>query len=257
MVQPTAMSSQEPVAAADGGSDRPPPSRRRRGSFRKWRARLIVLILVAAAVYFGLRINQVKAGQSAQIDLGTVTLTAQSIPVETPRTGQVVSVTVRAGQKITAGQQVGTLQVTTTNSEGKSVLSTVSLNAPRAGIVVDDPVTVGSTLEPGQPFVELYDPAKFTFSGQVPLENLPELAPGMIATLQAEGLKGSVKAVVQRAVPRVGTSQADVKSDHMRIVLVPKNGNDVAGLVPGLRFTGSVDTGTGEPGRDRLVHLRG
>jgi hypothetical protein len=79
----------------------------------------------------------------------------------------------------------------------------------------------------------------------------------MVATLQAEGLKGTVKAVVQRVVPRVGTNETDVKSDHLRVVLVPRNGSDVAGLVPGLRFTGFIDTSTGEPGRSRLVHLGG
>jgi multidrug resistance efflux pump len=256
MVMPTATGSQEPVAP-ESGSDRPPAVRQRRGTFRKWRARFIVLVLIAAAVYVGLRINQVKAGDAAQIDLGTLTLTSQVIPVETARAGQVTSVDVSAGQKISAGQQVGAIQVTTTNSEGKPVLSTVALTAPRGGIVVDNPVTLGSALQPGQPFVEMYDPAKFYFSGQIPLKDLPEIAPGMVATLQAEGLDGTVKAVVQRAVPRVGDSQSDVKSDHMRVILVPRNGNDVAGLVPGLRFTGYVDTTTGDPSRSRLVHLRG
>ena len=254
MVTPTATGSQEPVASGSG-SDQAPPRRSRRGTFRKWRARFIVLVLVVAAVYIGLRINQVKAAQAAQIDLGTVTLTAQVIPVETARAGQVTSVDVKATDKVTAGQRVGALQVTTTNSEGKPVLSTLTLTAPHDGVVVDDPVTVGSALQPGQPFAELYDPAKFTFTGQVPLVNLPEIAPGMVATLTAEGLKGSVKAVVQRVVPRVGGNQTDVKSDHLKIVMVPRNSAEVAGLVPGLRFTGSVDTSTGGPDRKPLVHL--
>src|SRR4051812_45175301 len=107
MVMPAATGSQEPVAPQPG-SQRPPPGRDRRGTFRKWRARFIVLILIAAAVYVGLKVNQARAGQAAQIDLGTVTLTSQSIPVETSRAGQVVSVDVRAAQKVTAGQQVGT-----------------------------------------------------------------------------------------------------------------------------------------------------
>jgi len=71
----------------------------------------------------------------------------------------------------------------------------------------------------------------------------------------AEGLQGSVKAVVQRVVPRVGGSQTDVKSDHLKVVMVPRNSVEVAGLVPGLRFTGSIDTGTGGPDPKPLVHL--
>jgi hypothetical protein len=118
-------------------------------------------------------------------------------------------------------------------------------------------VTVGSTLQPGQPFVELYDPTKLTFSGEVPLKDLPEISPGMVATLRTEGLKGTVKATVQRVVPRVGSGQNDVKPGFLRVVLVPKSEKDVAGLVPGLRFTGTVDTGTGRPDHRRLLYIGG
>src|SRR3954471_9914175 len=106
MVMPTATGSHGPVAPG-ARPDQPPAARPRRGTFRKWRARFIVLLLIAAALYVGLRINQVKAGDAARIDLGTVTLTARVIPVETPRTGQVTSVDVSATQKISEGQQVG------------------------------------------------------------------------------------------------------------------------------------------------------
>jgi multidrug resistance efflux pump len=255
MVQPTATNTEE--STAPGSSAPPPAPRRSGGRWRKWRARAIVLILIAAAIYLGLKLSQNKAGAAAEIDLGTLTLTSQVIPVETPRTGQVVSVDVNATDKVTAGKQLGALEVTTTNSQGNPVVSTLRLLAPRDGIVVDQPVTVGSTLQPGEPFVELYDPTKSTFSGQIPLKDLPEIAPGMIATLQAEGLNGTVKAVVDRVVPRVGTGDTDVRPNRIRLVLVPRNPTEIAGLVPGLRFTGTVDTSTGERGRQRLVHLGG
>lgn len=241
-----------PHAPADAG---PAPGRSRRGTFRKWRARFIVLVLIAGAAYAGYLITRSKAGEAAEIDLGTVTLTSQVVPVETPRPGQVMSVDVTAAEKVEAGQKLGTVQVTTTDSDGEPVLSTVVLSAPRAGIVVDDPVTVGSTLQPGQPFVELYDPTKLTFEGQVSLTDLAELSPGMIATLKAEGMRGSIWATVQRAVPRVGDTETDVAADSLRIVLVPMNEADVARLVPGLRFTGTVDTGTGPADRPKLVYV--
>jgi len=47
MVMPAATGSQEPVAPQPG-SQRPPPGRDRRGTFRKWRARFIVLLQRAA-----------------------------------------------------------------------------------------------------------------------------------------------------------------------------------------------------------------
>jgi multidrug resistance efflux pump len=177
------------------------------------------------------------------------------VPVETPQPGQVLSVDVNAAQRVTAGQQLGTVQVTTINSLGKPVLSTIILTAPRSGVVVDDPVTVGSTLQPGQPFVQLYDPTKLTFTGQVALDDLAQLSQGMVATLKAKGLKDSVKATLQRAVPRVGTSQTDVQPDFLRVVMVPRNEQDVARLVPGVRFTGTVDTSTAPPGAPKLVYI--
>jgi len=256
MVQPAGTNSDVPVTAPSGSDTPTPPAQRPRGTFKKWRARAIVLILVAAAVYFGIRISQGKAVNAAKIDLGTLTLTTQVVPVETARTGQVISVAVAAEQRVTADQKLGVLEVTTTNSQGEPVVSRLTLTAPRSGIVVDDPVTVGSTLQPGEPFVELYDPTKLTFVTQMKLENLPQIGPGMIATLKPEGLDRTVKAAVQRVVPRVGKdNQTDVDPDSLEVVLVPMDNRDMAGLIPGLRFTGTVDTRTGQPGRNKLVHI--
>ena len=52
MVTPTATGSEEPVVP-EPGPQRPPPGRDRRGTFRKWRARFIVVILIGGggAVY--------------------------------------------------------------------------------------------------------------------------------------------------------------------------------------------------------------
>ena len=244
------------AATPESGSNPPPPqpARSRGATFRKWRARFVVLLLLAGAVFAFLRITQAQTTDAAEIELGTVLLTSQVVPVETPQPGQVLSVDVKAEEKVTAGKQLGTIEVTTTNSQGKPVKETITLSAPLDGIVVDDPVTKGSTLQPGQPFVQLYDPKKVYFNGQVPLEQLPELAPGMVATLRAEGLKNPVGAVVQRAVPRVGTSQTDVPADAMRVVLVPRSLPEVAGLLPGVQFTGTIDTTTVPAGKQRLVY---
>jgi multidrug resistance efflux pump len=221
---------------------------------RKWRARLIVLVLLAAAVLLFLRISDDRATDATHIGIGTVTLTAQAIPVETPRPGQVTEVSVAAQQRVTAGQELGSVQVTSTDSNGEPVLSTVVLRAPRAGVVVDEPVTVGSTLQPGQAFVRLYDPAKLTFIADVPVETLTEIGAGMEAELTADGLEGTVRATVQRIVPDVATGTDDgVPAGALRMVLVPAAGQNVQALIPGMRFTGIVDTLTGDPGRPRLI----
>jgi multidrug resistance efflux pump len=223
---------------------------------RKWRARLIVLFMVAAAVLIFVRLTADRAADANRINLGTVTLTAQPIPVETPRPGQITQVAVRAEQRVKAGAKLGVIEVTTTDSDGEPVLRKLTLVAPRDGIVVDRPATMGSTLQPGQPFVQLYDPAELTFVTDVPVESLPELSPGMVAKLNAEGLDRTVKATVQRVVPRVADAGGDgAAPGFLRVVLLPANAEEVRELVPGMRFTGTVDIRTGAE-NPKLVALR-
>ena len=58
-------------------------------------------------------------------------------------------------------------------------------------------------------------------------------------------------------MPRVGSTAAnpDDNPEALRVVLVPAGAREVQGLVPGLRFTGYVDTLTGTPGTPRLVSM--
>ncbi len=214
--------------------------------------------MVAGAGFVFLLISSNRAAQAARVDLGTVTLTTQSIPVETARSGQITAVSVAGQQTVKKGDKLGTIEVTTTKADGEPVVKTLTLTAPHDGIVVDEPVTVGSTLQPGQPFVVLYDPTRLEFVSDIPLKNVPTLARGMIASLKANGLDRTVRASVQRVVPRVpGANPAadDVSPDALRLVLAPVTPQEVRGLVPGLRFKGTVDTRTGESGAPKLVAM--
>ena len=222
---------------------------------KKWRNRLLVLIMVAAAAVAGTAVVRSQASRASQLTLGELMLTSQPIPVETALPGLVTSVYVKAGDRVTTGQRLGAIRVTTTNSTGHAVTSQRTLKAPRSGLVVDDPLTIGSTLEPGTGFVTLYDPADLTLVTQVPLTYLHEVAPGMVATVTASGVPGSIHAVLQRAVPRIGTNQADVSADHLELVFVAQKASDVARLIPGLQFTGTIDTKTGRQGTKPVVFV--
>jgi biotin carboxyl carrier protein len=215
--------------------------------------------MLAAAVFVFVRISGGRVTQAARIDLTTVTLTAQAIPVESALAGQVTAVSVTAQQRVRQGDKLGVIEVTTTNSQGKAVVTERTLTAPHAGIAVDEPVPVGATLQPGLPFVELYDPSKLTFVTDVKLPSVSDLAPGMVAELKADGLSRTVEATVQRIVPNVGTdaSAGKVAAGALRVVLVPTSAKEVTGLVPGLRFTGTVDTRTGDPDRAKFVSMPG
>jgi multidrug resistance efflux pump len=261
MVQPSGISSQDagPIEAprVPPAAPPPPPERRNRGGLRKWRARFIVLLLLAAAVLVFIRVSSSRAAESDRVSLGEVTLTAQAIPVESARTGVVTGVSVAALQQVTAGQRVGAIEVVGTDADGDPKVTKVNLTAPRAGIVIDVPLPVGSTLQPGQPFLQLYDPAQVTFVAGIRVEELPVIAPTMTALLQTDGVNRTVHATVQRIVPRVQgarTTSGD-DPDALQLVLVPASARDVRGLVPGMHFTGYVNTVSGRPGTARFVSM--
>ncbi|WP_239132935.1 hypothetical protein [Paractinoplanes durhamensis] len=87
-----------------------------------------------------------------------------------------------------------------------------------------------------------------TFVTDIAVADLPDLSSGMVAELTAKGLDRTVRAAVQRVVPRVTGSADTAAPGFLRLVLVPVNATEVRDLVPGLRFTGKVDTRTGPAG---------
>jgi multidrug resistance efflux pump len=235
----TAPESSEPAAVE-------PPART--GFFRgarKWRNRAIVLLMAAATAFGAVQLIHHQSATSAELKLTDVVLTSQPIPVQAPQSGLVTSVSVHAGDRVRDGQALGTIDVTTTNAKGRAVTDQVLLRAPRTGFVVDDPLTVGSSLQPGASFVQIYDPADLRLVTSVPLSYLPRISVGMKAKLTAPGVPGVVTAVLQRAVPRVGTSDQDVPKGSLQLVFIASDDAQVAKLIPGLRFHGTIDTGSG------------
>jgi multidrug resistance efflux pump len=242
----------------------PPPTPRRRWNGKKWRARLVVVLMIAAAGFGGSRLADSRGHTLTQFGLGTVTLSAQSIPVAADQSGQVSSVDVIAQQHVSDGQRLGTIVVTSTTATGKQRQKSVPLTAPADGVVVGNPVPVGSVLALGEPFAVMYDPAALTLNTTVRVEDLPQLSAGMAATLRADGLDQPIQAVVQRVEPRVagaaagtGNGKLPSSSDRLELVLVPRQPADVAGLVPGLRLTGTVDTRSGTGAPTDMLHVTG
>jgi multidrug resistance efflux pump len=253
--------STEPAVDTQPEHPAPPPVKsRRKRNWKKWRARFVVLVMIAGAVFGGSRLAQARGETLTRFQLGTVTLTGHAIPVASPKTGQVSAVKVVAQQHVEAGQQLGTLITTTTTAAGKERLKSVPLTAPTDGIVIGDAAPVGSVVPTGQPFVQLYDPALLTLSTTTPVDDLAKLSIGMTATLRADGLDRPIEAVVQRAVPRVesqatGTGQLPSGQNRLELVLVPKRVADVQGLVPGLRLTGTVDTDSVAASTPNILHV--
>lgn len=219
-----------------------PPRRpaRQAPDLKKWWARLLVLVMIAGAVYGGTKLVEYRTTQAKELDLGTVTLTARATPVSPTRQGTVKTVSVAAQDRVEAGEKLGTVTTTTVTATGRVETDEFAVRAPSDGVVVADPLPVGSAVTPGQAFVQVYDPSKMTFVGDVKLSTLTHVAAGMTATLTGAGLEKPVEARVERVVPRVAGTQSDVPAGAMQLVLAPVDGTDVAKLVPGYQLTATV-----------------
>jgi multidrug resistance efflux pump len=229
----------------EGATPAPPEATSRGRGFRKWRNRFVVLLMVAAAAFAAVQLSKSQALARTKLHLDDVVLTAQPIEVQTTQPGLVTDVDVRAGEQVTSGGRLGSIDVTTTNAKGRQVTTAQVLRAPSAGIIVDDPLPAGSTLQPGTAFLEIYDPAQLQLVTSVPLSYASKVRAGMTAELTADGIPGQVKATLQRAVPRVGSTTQNVPKDELQLVFVAAHPAQVAALIPGLRFSGNIDTRTG------------
>jgi multidrug resistance efflux pump len=246
-----------PTTASDALAPTPPEKRTSSGGFRKWRNRGVVLLMVAAAVFTAVRLTQSQAAARTKLHLDDVVLTAQPIAVQTTQPGLVTQVSIRAGERVTSGERLGSIDVTATNAKGKPVTTAHVLRAPRTGIVVDDPAPVGSTLQPGTAFVQMYAPAQLQLVTSVPLSYLSKIRSGMTAELTASGVPGKVTATLLRAVPRIGSAAQDVPRNDLQLVFVATHPSQVAKLIPGLRFSGSIDTHTGSGNSESAQYVGG
>ena len=231
-----------PVSAppAPPAAPRRPAGERRGPDLKKWWARLLVVLMLAGAAYGGTKLVEYRTAQAKELDLGTVTLTATATPVSPSRQGTVKSVAVAAQDRVKAGETLGTVTTTTVTATGRVETDEFAVRAPSNGVVVADPMPVGSAVAPGQAFVQVYDPSKMSFVGSVRISTLTHVAAGMTATLTGPGLTEPVRARVERVVPRVAGSSTDVPAGAMQVVLTPVDAADVASLVPGFQLTATV-----------------
>lgn len=218
----------------------PLPRTRRRPDVKKWWSRLLVLAMIAGAVYGGTKLVEYRTTQQQTMDIGTVTLTARATAVSPSQLGVVKTVAVNAEDTVKAGARLGTVTTTTVTGNGRVETAEIAVRAPSDGVVVADPMPVGATVAPGQAFVSIYDPADMTFVGDVKIDTLTHLSRGMTVTLTGPGLAAPVTAKVERVAPRVVGSTDDVAAGAMQLVLTPAATTQVADLVPGYQLTGSV-----------------
>lgn len=232
-------SSEEIQAIGDGWVGREPPKEHKRprgqGRSRFWtglRTTVVLIALVGGAGTGGYYLLRQRVAAAAFVDLGTVTLTADPMPIGFADSAVVVSVSVAEQDRVTADQEVAKVRTATDEI--------VVLRAPSSGAVAAVKVGPGGLVRGGEPVIVLYDPERTTFQADVPVESLQRLRIGMAAQISGPGLASPIMATLDHVVPVMNARP----TGELTVVLlpVPERRPDVAKLLPGLPFTASVDT---------------
>jgi multidrug resistance efflux pump len=236
-----------PAPPSDGA-----PPRRRRPTWLALRTFVVVVALLAAAVTGGGYLTRMRLAAATMVDLGAAVLTAEAVPVGSADAGVVTDVAVAPQARVVAGQELArvTLTANGTNPDGSPRPPQIQvLRAPTAGTVSTVDVVVGGVARAGEPVITLYDQSRLTFQAPVPVRELRALRLGMAVSVNGPGLGAPVSATLDHVVPRVGGDPVSA-GDRLTVVLVPTAGDveRVSRLVPGLRFTATVDTKTAAGG---------
>lgn len=242
------------------GAEVAPPSPRRSGprhgrlrrALRVARTVVVLVALLAGAALGGAYVLQERLAARAFVDIGDAVLTAEAMPVGSAGAGVVREILVAEQDTVTANQPLLRVALPPVGTGDEPQLQTV--RAPSAGRVSSIEATVGGVAGAGEPLVTLYNPSQLTFQVDVGVEELRDLRLGMTATITGPGLPGGITATLDQVVPRVGTDPLH-DDNELTVVLVPDSAamRTVPTLVPGLRFSATVDTKTA-PGGTPVVN---
>jgi len=195
-----------PNGAPSGARGPVTPSSRNRSG----RARLVILplllIVLAAASYFGYGYYQ---DQMLYVSTDNAYVTGALIQVGSLNAGRVSEVSVDIGQHVMAGQSVATVMLPSalaTTASGTPKMGfrgtddqMVSVESPVDGVVVSRQVNPGDTIAAGQPLLTVVEPSKLWVQAQIEETKVGRVHVGqtVAVTLDALGrtLPGKVVAV--------------------------------------------------------------
>jgi multidrug efflux pump subunit AcrA (membrane-fusion protein) len=205
---------EERARSSRRSAEPPPTGRIRLAAIRSW---LIVLAMIAAATYAGLRITEERLAAKPHVP-------SQAVQRGTPL--------VRLRVFDSGAARVPASRGTTT------------VTSPIDGVTTAVLAREGGALERGSPVVELFDPRSAWFELAVEPDELAGLARGMDVTLTSTVASGSIGATISDIRPPAAatTSAAGHETPLPTLVLEPTDTAQLRSLVPGLQFEATVDT---------------
>ena len=160
------------------------------------------------------------------------------IQVGAPGPGQVVTLDVRVGEAVTAGQSLAMLQmIGQPSSSGATGRVNVHLRSPRTATVVSLPAREGQLVASGERVAVLADPEALWVVGYLDENSLKGVQVGQRAEVQINLLDrtliGRVAEVLPEFAPAAQSSGTRARANPLIPVKVDLDG-DLSGLFPGM-----------------------
>jgi len=198
---------------------------------------LVILAIVGGIGYYIYNSYTFYTTDDAQVN-------GQIVNVSAPGNGQLAMLTVNQGDKVTAGQTIGTLTVAGTGANAQS--STVNVTSPIAGTVVQVPTVQGQGVAVGLTVAQVTDLNNINIVAYVDENTINNVSNGQQVDVKVDAFNGTtytghVQQIVQATagsfslLPTQDNASGNFTKVGQRIpVLVSLNGNGGNDLVPGM-----------------------
>ena len=172
-------------------------------------------------------------------------VTGNLVSIAAPASGQLSSLNVKVGDKVTAGQSIGTVTPATTSATGATPAS-INLTSPINGVIVSTSAVQGQAVSPGLAVAQVTDPNAVTITSYVDESALNNISTGQQVDVTVDAYSGTsftghVQQIVQAAasefslLPTQDNASGNFTKVSQRIpVIITLDGNGGKDLVPGM-----------------------
>jgi multidrug resistance efflux pump len=187
----------------------PEPAARRRPAILTRRVLLPILgvvLVVAAIVAF----NAYRNGQLF-VSTDNAQLTGQPVQVGAMNPGQVVAIMPNIGATVHKGDVIAQVALPSQVGVGQNGQpkmgflgagdTRVEVQAPIDGVVIAEPVAVGSNVAAGQPIVSIVDPSQLWVNANIEETNIARVKVGQPVTVHVDALGADVPGKVEAVTP--------------------------------------------------------
>ncbi len=196
---------------------------------------LVVLAIIGGVGYYVYNNYMYYTTDDAQV-------TGNIVSIAAPSSGELTTLSVKIGDRVTAGQTIGSVTPATTGANGASI----NLTSPINGVVIQTSGVQGQSVSPGLSLVQVTDPNSVTITSYVDENALNNISTGQQVDITIDAYNGTsftghVQQIVQVAasqfslLPTEDNASGNFTKVSQRIpVIITLDGNAGKDIVPGM-----------------------